>query len=284
VSDKSQKQVVDNFAQVSDDKLVVLFSKKVCIYKIGDGSLLFSKDRKKKHNLHFIENRYVLLFYLSVRVFKKEQHKLLVIDLTDLSTKKMSLDENVLSTAYLADSGILVFYGASMTAWKCDKWPFEKVNSREINLRSSGPLVTMSGDAFACKSYKTVFIFNSDLKIISKIAHYQPIKEITALGNDVMAIKTEEGSCALYNFRSGKLLKEIKVAFHISRLLLTPDRQFMLILCNSEAFFYHLNGGYVYLQIKQPNELFHGTKIWKNRKFAREENARNKVGVFDFEK
>jgi hypothetical protein len=38
--------VVEDFAQVSEDKLAVMFSTRVCIFNIDDGRLLLSKDLK----------------------------------------------------------------------------------------------------------------------------------------------------------------------------------------------------------------------------------------------
>ena len=110
-----RNRIVEDFAQVSEDKLAVMYRQKVSIYCIATGAELMSKELFKSTDncelikLDCIQNKFVLVL-LSDAIRKKKVYKLLVIDLNDLTSKEMNLDAKFLSFAYL-ESGYLVLGG-----------------------------------------------------------------------------------------------------------------------------------------------------------------------------
>ena len=60
IMSSERNRVVIDFAQVSDDKIAVIFSKRVCIYNLLDASVLLCKclsEKEKIHSLHCIQDR-----------------------------------------------------------------------------------------------------------------------------------------------------------------------------------------------------------------------------------
>ena len=137
--------------------------------------------------LHYIENKYALVCY-SVKVDKEKEHntctskginrntnehKLLAIDLNNLTTKKMKMKENIRSSVYL-DRGILVLGGLSISTWNTDKWPFERIKSHMATGQPVDILVSLSGDLFASSYDKIVTIWDGKTLLehgIGKVEH-----------------------------------------------------------------------------------------------------------------
>ena len=79
-----------------------------------------------------------------------KEHKLVCIDLDDLTTKEMNLDERVFSSAYL-QIGILILGGKCLSTWMIDKLPFNRIKcvkwtDSKLPIETLAPL---SGDVFA---------------------------------------------------------------------------------------------------------------------------------------
>jgi WD40 repeat protein len=285
-------RVVEDFAQVSENKLAVMFRKKFCIYSMADGSLLMSKEKYNFHSLHCVENRYALV-YFSVGVYEKKEHKLLVVDLNDLSTKEMKIDGKVLTSAYLED-GLLVLGGQSISIWNTNRWPFELIKSKRTIQKPVHAIAALSGDVFASAFDCSVWIQDSDLKLLHKIKLENDICELKSLGNDVLLInkslsnwRSEDDNVLLYNFRSGKFLKRIRIMYPTKSLLLTPDKEFLVLAGLRKVLIYHLNAGYVYSEYETPQRYqfqINRVEQLNNCKFGGHLNSvRSELFIFDFE-
>ena len=58
-------RMIEDFGQVTEDKIEFFYPMKLCIYSTADeGKQLFSKQLKKLDKLIFIENKYVMVYFL----------------------------------------------------------------------------------------------------------------------------------------------------------------------------------------------------------------------------
>ena len=286
-----RNRIVEDFAQVSEDKLAVMYRKKVSIYDTTNSRELLSRDLYNVQSLHCIENRYAL-FYFTVGVYQQKEHRLMAIDLNDFSVKEMNVAEKISSSVYL-ESGLLVLGGLRITTLRTDRWPFEVVKSECIHRESTERLVALSGDCFASVSDHSMCIWNSDLKMLRKLETDKYICELKALGNDVLLStvdqfgNTQKSSILLYNFKSGELLKELSIPYKMKCLFLTPDKEFLVMVGDRKIWFFHVNGAYVYSEVDVPQGYqfqSEKVKLWQNRKFARKMNRNRSVFAFDFDK
>jgi WD40 repeat protein len=220
--------------------------------------------------LHYIENKYALVCY-SVKVDKEKEHntrtskginrntnehKLLAIDLNNLTTKKMKMKENIRSSVYL-DNGILILGGLSISTWNTDKWPFERIKSRMTRRRPVNLLVPLSGDLFASSFDKIVTIWDINLRILHSIYTKQNIVELKVMSDGALLIlhnlsEWDKNNCNLlfYNFRNGELLKKKRIVLPSKSLVVTSDGQYLVMIGENKVLFYHLLGDYVYAEFE----------------------------------
>ena len=286
-----QNRIIEDVAQVTEDKLAVLYRMKVCIYNIADGKQLFSKELKKLHKLMGIKNKYVIV-YFTVGAHQDKEHKLMLIDINDYSTKEIKIEGKVNTAAYL-ESGFLILGGEKITVLRTDKSSFDMVKSEFFFYDPIKSLLALSHDTFAGASEQKVCIWDSDLKLSHTLSTDRRFVELKALQKDVLLLQTVadtdmwNGIVWFYNFKSGELLKKIKIEFPIHRLFLTPDRVFLQIVGKSKIVFYHLDGEYVYSEFELENRymfLSESTMVWKDHTFAWKINEDRSVLLFDFEK
>ena len=217
--------------QVSEDKLAIKYRTRVAIYNLADGREIFSRGQINAHRLQFIENRYALL-YFTVGIYHQKEHKLLVIEQDSLRAREMTIRDKIITSANLGNE-LLALGGQRLSIWKIDKWPFEFSKS---DICSVFKLVTLATDCFAGVVDKNVFIWDGSLKLLHKlniIDRERFIVELKALPNDVLLVNTflvsEEHNFLLFNFRSGVLLKELRIKFIVRNLFLTPDKEFLVM-------------------------------------------------------
>ena len=141
VSADRNRMILD-FAQVSIDKLAVIYTRKFFIYDIDDGRVLFSKEQDNIKSLYYIENKYAMVYY-TVGVREDKQHKLMFVDLSDFTTREMVLQDRLVSAVYL-ECGLLVLSCNDLSTWNIDEWPFKKVKACTNNTMPIEPLMALS--------------------------------------------------------------------------------------------------------------------------------------------
>jgi len=193
----------------------------------------------------------------------------------------------------LEDGGVLIIGSQSISTWKTDKWPFKMIKSREATEWPAEQLVALSSDVFASAINNTVTIWaGSDLKMLHEIKVKHIACKLKALGDDTLLIYDDfhfQGACEFlfYNFRSGEILKQIRITLWPRSMFVTPDREFLVMVGKQKALFYHLLGGNIYSAFETTQcHQFQSERVqfFKGNKFASLDTMPSKILIFDFRK
>jgi hypothetical protein len=285
----SGNECIIEYDQVAEDKLAVMFSESVCIYSLVDGSLLFSKDVANATKLICCDNKFVFV-YSKFGNYREEEHKLLVINLSNgMQCDELSVDDFVLSVAYL-ENGTLIVGGYEPSTWKADCWPFERIEGRRAFRDEANVFLALPGQCFASTLSETVNIWDYDKKFLNEFKTRWKVSALNVIRDDVILIHDDTGEVLISNYKTGNVLSKIEVPGlrgGCFSSFLTKDNAFLVMFEDSEIIFFHLHGSYVYSRTRIAHshqfERGHGAlKILNDGRFVQKNNHERSLTIFTY--